>query len=419
MTDREFSRLHNTAPRFFYGYVIVVLAFVILMVSWGLYAVFGVFFNPLLDEFHWTRAMTSGAFSLSMLLHGVVGILMGALADRFGSRVVVTFCGVLLGSGYLLMSRLSSIWQFYLFYGVLIGIGVSGIWVPLLSCVARWFVRRRSLMTAIVASGVGIGGLIAPPVISRLIAAYGWRLSYVFQGVIILLVVILASQFLKRDPAQKGLLPYGDDEEVPSGLKSGREGYSLKEAAHTIQFWLSCAIFFSYGFLTFSIMVHIVPYAIELDISAIDAANILASIGGLSVLGNFTLGSFGDRIGNKRIFISGFVMMSIIVFWLALAREMWMLYMCMAVFGVALGGMATSESPLMARLFGLRSHGLIYGMVGFGYTIGSAVGPVVTGHIFDLTGSYQLAFQVCAAFGVAGCILATTLRPTKRMAYKL
>jgi MFS family permease len=419
MTGKEIDQLRNPAPQFFYGYIIVVLAFVILVVSWGLYAVFGVFFNPLLDEFHWTRAMTSGAFALSMILHGALGIFMGALADKFGSRVVVTCCGVLLGLGYLLMSQLSTLWQFYLFYGVLIGIGISGIWVPLLSCVARWFVERRSLMTAIVASGVGIGGLIAPPVISRLIASYGWRLSFVFQGIVILVVMISASQFLKRDPADKDQTPYGGNEEKSPGLISESKGYSVKEAFRTGQFWLSFAIFFSYGFLTFSILVHIVPYAIEKEILAIDAANIMASIGGLSVLGNFLLGSFGDRAGNKKIFVIGFVMMSVMVFWLGLAREIWMIYICTVVFGLALGGMATSESPLVARLFGLRSHGLIYGIVGFGYTLGSSIGPVVTGHLFDLTGSYHLAFQVCAALGAAGCILATMLRPTGKMGIKL
>ena len=122
----------GTRPRFFYGYIVVIAALLIFVVSWAAYNSFGVLFNPLLEEFSWNRAVTSGAFSLSMFIYGVLGIVVGALNDRFGPRVVLTFCSILLGLGYLLMSQISALWQLYLFLGVLIGIGMSGVWVPLL-----------------------------------------------------------------------------------------------------------------------------------------------------------------------------------------------------------------------------------------------------------------------------------------------
>lgn len=419
MENKEVYQSRSAKPRFFYGYVVVVIAFFIMVVSWGTYSVFGVFLNPLLTSFNWTSAMTSGAFSLSMILSGALGIVMGGLNDRFGPRLVVTICGIFLGLGYLLMSQISALWQLYLFYGVIIGIGVSGLWVPLLSSVARYFTRRRSLMTGIVVSGVGIGGLVVPLVISRLIAAYDWRLSYVIQGITILVFMILGAQFLRRAPNQMGLLPYGENEVKQQGLTSETKAFSFKETIHTAQFWLLIFMFFCYGFCIFSVLVHIVLHVIDLGISDINAANILASIGGISVLGNFALGSVGDRIGNRQIFIIGFMLMSAVLFWLMLAREMWMLYLIAVVFGFALGGMATSESPLVARLFGLSSHGLIFGIVGFGHLIGGAVGPVVTGYIFDLTLSYQMAFLTCAAFGVIGLILTVALRPTKRLGLRL
>jgi MFS family permease len=415
MPNKEVGNPLRTEPRFFYGYIVVVVAFFIMVVSWGLYAVFGVFFTPLLTEFGWTRAMTSGAFSLSMVLHGVLGIAMGGLNDRFGPRLVLTFCGFLLGVGYLLMSRVSTMWQLYLFYGVMIGIGISGIYVPLLSSVARWFVRRRSLMTGIVVAGVGIGGLAAPPVISRLIAAYGWRLSYIIQGTVILIVMILSAQFLRRDPAQVGQLPYGEDEGRQPGLKSGAEALCLKEAVCTAQFWLVFTMFIWYGFCIMAVVVHIVPHAIDLGISAVSAANILACIHGTTIMGTFGLGSVADRIGNRWMFIICLFIMSGASFWLVLVREMWMLYLFASVFGLVLGGMAASESPLIARLFGLSSHGLIFGVIGFGFTIGAGAGTLVTGYIFDITGSYQVAFPVCAACGVISLILTAILRPTKRL----
>jgi MFS family permease len=419
VAKKEVCQPHNTEPRFFYGYIVVGIAFLVMVVSWGPYNVFGVFFNPLLTEFGWTSAMTSGAFSLSMILSAALGVVTGGLNDRFGPRLVVTLSGIFLGLGYLLMSQISTLWHLYLFYGVIIGIGVSGTWVPLLSSVARWFVKRRNLMTGIVVAGVGIGGLVAPLVISRLILTYGWRFSYAMQGIIILIVIILGAQFFKRDPTQKGRLAYGENEGKQQESTSEAKAFNFKEAVYTTQFWLVSIAFFCYGYCVWSVMIHIVPHVIKLGISAVTAANILASIGGISVLGNFVLGSIGDRIGNKQIFIIGFILMSAVLFWLTLAREVWMLYLSAAVFGFALGGIATSESPLIARLFGLSSHGLLFGVVGFSHVVGGAVGSVVTGYIFDLTHSYQMAFLVCAAFGVVSLILVALLRPTKRLGARL
>jgi MFS family permease len=187
------------------------VAFFIMVMSWAVYNSFGVFFNPLLDEFSWTSAMTSGAFSLSMIIYGVLGIAVGALNDRFGPRIVVTFCGFLLGIGYLLMSQVNTLWQLYLFLGVIVGIGMSGVWVPQLSTVARWFVKRRTLMTGIVIAGAGIGQLIGPPVITRLISIYDWRLTFIILGGVVLVAMVLAAQFLKRDPVHMGQRPYGED----------------------------------------------------------------------------------------------------------------------------------------------------------------------------------------------------------------
>jgi MFS family permease len=409
----------KTRTRFFYGYILVIIAFFIMVVSWALYNSFGVFFKPLLNEFGWTSALTSGAFSLSMIIYGVLGIVVGVLTDRFGPRAVMTLCGLLLGVGYLLMSQVNSIWQLYIFYGVIIGIGMSGVWVPQLSTVARWFVKRRTLMTGIVIAGAGIGQLIGPPVISRLISAYDWRLSYIILGSVVLVSMVLASQFLRRDPAKMGLLAYGETEGEQQGSESVTKDFCLKEAASTNQFWLTFFLFFSYGYGTFAIIVHIVPHAIDLNIPDVSAANILATMGGVSILGNYVLGGLADRIGNRQIFIIGCIIIAATLFWLVSVGELWMLHLFAGVFGLAFGGMGTAESPIVARLFGLSSHGLIYGIVHLGFTAGAAAGPFVTGYIFDLTGSYQTAILVCAAFGVVGLILALILRPTKRLGGKI
>ena len=405
-------------PRFFYGYIVVITAFIIMVLSWGLYIVFGVFFTPLLAEFGWTRAVTSGAYSLSSILHGVLGIAMGGLTDRFGPRIVVTFCGFFLGLGYLLMSQVNSVWQLYLFYGVIIGIGMSGLWVPLLTTVARWFVGKRSMMTGIVISGLTIGQLIAPPLISRLIAAYDWRLSYIIIGGVVLIIVMSAAQFLKRDPGPLVRLP--DDDGKQENSESSSNDYSIGEAVSTWQFWMFWFGLFCLGFAAFSVTVHIVPHAIDLGVSDVAAANVLAINGGIGIIGNFVLGGIiGDRIGNRKVFFIGFLFMAAALVWLVLADELWVLYLFAVIFGIAMGGAGTSESPLIARLFGLNSHGLIYAFLGLGFTAGGAVGPVMTGYIFDVAESYQLAFWICAAFSFVGFILMVLLRPTKKLGISL
>ncbi len=380
---------------------------------WSTYLAFGVFFKPVITEFGWTRALTSGAFSLSMIMQGLLGIVMGGLNDRFGPRRVMTFCGFFLGLGYLLMSQISALWQLYLFYGVIIGTGMGGSWVPLLSTVARWFVKRRTIMTGIVVTGGGIGGLVGPPVTNWLISTYNWRLSYIILGSAVLVIVVLAAQFLRRDPAKMRQVPYGENEGGEEELKAGTQGFSLKEAVYTRQFWMASAMLFCFGFCLFSITVHIVPHATDLGISTTSAASILAAMGGLSIAGNVVLGGAGDRIGNKQVFIIGFILMSAALFWLVPAREMWMLYLFAVAMGFSHGGMGASESPLVAGLFGLRSHGLIFGVCGLGFTVGAAIGPFLSGSIFDVTGSYQTAFLVCAAIGIVGLVLAVLLTHIK------
>ncbi|MFC1860721.1 MFS transporter [Chloroflexota bacterium] len=416
MANQDVRQPHISEPRFFHGHHVVVASFFTIMVSFGLYSSFGIFFKPLVVEFGWTRTMVSGAYSLSVILHGMLAIIMGGLSDRYGPRLVVTLCGIILGLGYVLMSQVNTVWQLYLFYGVIIGIGMSGVWVPILSTIARWFIRRRTLMSGIVIAGAGIGIFILPPVVSRLIAIYDWRASYVILGIVVSMVMVVAAQFLKRNPKQEWQSPYGEggNEGKRPVLESENAALSLKEAIHTMQFWMIFIILSCFGFCMFAIMVHIVPHAIDLGTSAIIAANILAIRGATGILGNYILGGLGDRIGNGKIFIVGFILISASLIWLAVANEVWMLYLFAVAFGFAVGGMGASESPLVASLFGLRSHGLIYGVLSIGFTSGASVGPIVAGYIFDLKGSYLVAFWICAALGIVGLTSATILKPIRK-----
>ena len=402
-------------PSFFYGYFIVVLTFVLMVMMWGTSYSFGVFFQPLLEEFGWTRVMTSGAFSLSLLLLSLFGLVAGKLTDRFGPKIVVTGCGFFLGLGYLLMSQVSSIWQLYLFYGVIIGIGMSTAFVPLVSTVARWFVKRRGLMTGIASSGLSIGTLIIPLVANWLISVYGWRTSYMIVGSVALVLIILAAQFLKRDPGQIGQSAYGEDEWPETG-DAKVLGLSLQEAIHTQQFWMLCVAMLCFTLGLGAILVHIVPHAVGLGVSSASAAIILAVIGGAGTVGRVIMGSACDRIGNKLSLGICFALLSVSLFWLLPAKELWLLYLCTAIFGFGYGGISAVISPTVAELFKLSSHGAILGVINIFSEGGSAIGSVLAGYIFDATGRYQVAFLVCGTMSTIGIILTSLLRPIRKWA---
>jgi len=404
--------VENKETRFFYGYIIVASAFLIMVLTIGINLTFGVFLPALLDEFSWTRVTASGAFSLNYALTGLIGVVAGKMNDQYGPRIIITVCGVLLGLGYLLMSQANTLWHLYLFYGVIVGIGMSISQTPLPSTIARWFVKRRGMMTGIAVTGIGAGQLIMPLAVSWLISNYGWRTSYMVIGITVLILIVLTAQFLRRDPSQIGKLPYGRNElEEKGDLQNA--GFSLKEAVRKRQFWLFTVAGFLVALSVGSAQVHIVVHAIGLEISTANAVIILAVIGGTSIAGRVVMGVTSDRIGMKRALIICFTLISAAFFWILIARELWTLYLFAVIFGFSHSGVHTLVSPTVAELFGLSSHGVIFGCVMLGMTLGLATGPLVAGYIFDITSSYQLAFLIHAILNVIGLILVLCLKPVQ------
>ena len=410
VTNQKINRPLKGGARFFYGYLVVGASLLIMSMMWSVYYAFGVFFKPVLNEFGWTKAMTSGAFSLAAMMNGSLTVAVGGLTDKFGPRMVMTVCGLFLGLGFMLMSQISAVSHLYLFYGILVGAGMSGSFIPLTSTVARWFFKRRGFMTGIVAAGSGVGALMGPVVASRLIPIYGWRMSYAILGSITLLTVVLAAQLIKRDPTQVGQVPYGENQMKQGESNLRVEGFSLRQAVYSAQFWVFFTTGFCYGYCVFAIVVHITPHAIESGISAVRAANILATVGGLAILGKVMIGRVGDIVGTRRTLILGFILMSVALIWLVPAKMAWMLFLIAGLFGFAYGGISVSHSPLVAELFGLRSHGLIFGVFGISVSLGGAMGPLLTGYLFDVTNSYQMAFLLCSVFSLTGILFAAFLR---------
>ncbi len=400
-------------PRFFYGYVVVASAFIVMLLAYGVRTSFGVFFKPMSTEFDWTRALTSGAVTVSMLTQGLWGIYMGRINDRIGSRWVITLCCFFLGVGFLLLSLTHYSWQLYVFYGLIVGVGMGGVFVALVSTVARWFVKKRGAMTGIVLAGIGVGTLTVAPLSNWLITAYGWRLSYIVVGGLVLVIGIGAAQFLKRDPTRMGLVPYGQNERKEQIISTDARGLSFREAVFTRQFWMVAISFACLGYTTFTITVHLVPHITDLGISASIAAVILSVTGGVQSLGGEVMGIFADRIGSKRIILISFVLVSASLFWLVSLTAALLFFLFAVIYSYGIGGGTAMESTIVAELFGLKSHGLILGVISFGFTVGGAIGPVITGYLFDVTGSYQLGFLICGSLGIAGFILTALIRPIR------
>ena len=394
----------------YYGYFVVLFSFIIMVILWGIFHSFGVYFKPMISEFGWTRALTSGAFSLAAILSGVVAAFMGWLNDKFGSRVVMSLCGLFLGLGCIFMSQTESLWDFYVYYGIILGLAMGGGFIPLISTVTRWFAADRGLMTGIVASGVGFGALVGPQISNRLLLHFGWRGSYLITGITALVAVVAAAQFLKNHSDHRDQRADDSLQPMSKPADTDHQSVSLRQALGSAQFWIFSLTGFCYGYSLFSLTVHVVPHAVDLGIMPKMAAGLLSTFGGLSIVGKIFFGKILDRIKGKKTMFIGFTMMAFAFLILVFSERTWTIFMSAGVFGFFYGACTVSHAPITAILFGLKSHGLILGVMGISVTIGGALGPFLAGAIYDQTESYRTAFAICAVMGVIGMIGTSALR---------
>ena len=395
----------------FYGYRIVSAGSVIQMLYLGCLFTYGVYFPQFESEFGWSRALISGAASLNFFILGVFGIVMGGATDRFGPRLVLTLSGVVFAVGYLLLCRLSTALELYLFYGVLCGLGIAALEFATLSTIARWFIRYRGMMSGIVKAGAGVGQVLIPLVAAVLVTAYGWRQACLLIGVVVLIGLAVMAQFMRGAPAELGLQPLGAETREEGIPTSTAAGLTLKEALARQQFWILCLAKLSDMFCLFTIVTHIVPHGIDQGLSAPVAVTVLSTIGGCSIIGRILLGSTCDRLGAKLSLMISFALLLSSFILLQVSAEPRVLFLFALVYGIAHGGFFAVASPSVAEYFGTRSHGMIFGTVIFAGTLGGTVGPLLSGRIFDLTGSYQIAFFILSGLAIFGLLLASRLRP--------
>jgi MFS family permease len=401
----------NQRSRLFYGYNIVFACFLIQGIGIGTFIAFGVFFKPLLSEFGWSRATVSGASSLCYLLMGILGVFAGIVNDRFGPRILMAVTAFFFGAGFLLLSKIREAWQLYLFFGMIVGIGLSPIDVIPMTLTARWFVRKRGIMTGLVKVGSGAGQMGMSLLAGLLVLYYGWRHASVFIGLIVAIVLGGAGLLLRRDPGQMGQMPDGGELPLEGAAAGGEPGLSLREAARTATFWQFCTMNFLVISCLITIMVHVVAHGSDMGLNPLKAAGLLSTIGGMSIAGRLLTGFAIDRIGNRKTMILCFILLISGFLWLQAAGKVWMLYFFAVLYGIAHGSYFTLISPVVAELFGIASHGTILGIVFLSGSIGGALGPVAAGYAFDTVRSYRPVFLMMVGISIAGLILANFLKP--------
>lgn len=387
---------------------ILVACFLIQAIGVGTLVAFGVFFTSFADEFGWSRATISAASSFALFLSGLTAILIGRLNDLYGPQNLMRGAAVFLGAGVILTSQTTALWQLYIFYGILFGAGLGSVDVLALTTTARWFNHSRGIMTALVKVGTGAGQFSIPLVASLLIAAYGWRQAYLIIGATILVLLLAIAQVLKQDPPDTPVTRTRPDQNL-AVIES--TSLNTRQAFKTGQFWIICSSYGLVVFCLFVILVHIVPHASDLGFSKTLSAGVLSTIGAMSIFGRLAAGFTLDRFGSKPIMLICFLVLISGLLWLQMSDKLWMLYTFATIYGIAHGGFFTVISPLIAEVFGIKSHGSIFGIVVFFGTTGGAIGPIIAGQLFDLSNTYTLAFRTITLVSIIALSLLLFLKP--------
>ena len=404
--------METERARFYYGYVVVAAAFVIMTVAWGAIAPSGFFSNPWWRNSVGRGPLFRGLYSgddHSWSLH----LLTGRLTDRIRPVALLISCSLFLGIGYALSSQVEALWHLYLFYGVFTGIGMSGAWAPIMSVVTRWFVKNRSLMSGIIAAGGAIGIAVLPLLFSTWHPNVWLACFFSSVGCADLCHHFLRGSFSKKRSGGNRGISYGVGGNSDSGRIIQDEGISLGEAFRTRTFWLLALISFCDFMLINVIAVHIVPHAIQLNISPIQAATVLSLAAGVSIPGRIFMGGLADRIGNRPGFYVCSTMSVAAFLFLQFSQTLGMLYFFSILYGLGLWATGAIMSPYLADLFGLKSHGSIFSATVFSGTLGGGLGPILVGYTFDVTGNYRLGILLCLFASIAAWIALCLVKPIR------
>lgn len=418
----EKSRLLKK-PQIFYGYWIVVATFALLFLQSGLgYYAFSLFVKPLEVAFGWSRSGVMVAFAIYFGVQAVASPFIGRIVDRYGARWIIAIGAVITGLGFVLLSQTHALWGFYIGYAVLGAGHVTGGHVPASAIVSNWFRKRRGFAIGIMGIGIGLGGLVVAPTVGGwLIPDFGWSTAYIVLAVLTWVVTIpLALWVIKTKPADMGLYP--DGLEAPEAVAAAKAlppasaGFTPKMALATSAFWLITGSFFASSFGQVGIVQNQVPYLEDNGFSVAMAAAALGAVGLGSSFGKFGFGWLCDRIAPKYACAIGLgcILVAIILLMSVQATSPpALIWLYAIIMGLGLGSWLPTMSTLTSTTFGLTSYGAIWGMITGIHGIGTAVGPLIVGYIYDTMGSYDWAFIVALVLLIVAIVAVVAVRRPK------
>jgi MFS family permease len=365
------------------------LAFVILGFARGLNSSFGVFYVALLDNFGWSRAITAGVFSAAQIVDAVVSPVVGHLLDRFGAKKIVAAGCVLLSVGLFLSSRIHTLWEFYLYFGLVSGLGLTFMgMVPHVVLISQWFTTKRASALGAVYAGTGIGILALAPAIEWLISNTGWQHALEILAAIVAVVLLPVVWFFYQPGPH--IHRRGEDN------RAGND-WTAKLALKSLQFWLIfLARIFAAGGTTV-IVTHQVAHVVDIGYSRLYAATIFGLMGMTSTAGRAVFGYIADRTSKQTAYTMNIVTTIIGVAALMLASDPskpWLLYIYVICFGIGFGSRAVIFSALSADIFSGKGFGAIFGYSVISVGIGGAWGSWLGGFFYDLSGSYLVSFTL-------------------------
>jgi MFS family permease len=408
---------HHWASRlpFYYGWLIVGIAFVTMAIAVTARTAFSLLLPPLIGEFGWDRGLVAGAFSFGFFVSAALAPVFGRLMDRYGPRVIIGTGVCLMGLGLLTATAVEQPWQLYATLGVLVTVGANLMTYTAQSLfLPHWFIRRRALAISIAFSGAGVGAIVLLPWMETIIGRDGWRASCSAMGLLALLVIGPLTFFLRLRPGDIGLLPDGASRAAHAA--AGRRvanvvdpawvaiEWTLARALRTRRFWWIALGYFCALFAWYAVQVHQTKYLIEIGFTPLVAAWSLGVVSVVAIPGQIALGALSDRVGREWVWTiacCGFAICYAALIVLEHAPSYGLLYLMVISQGFLGYAVTSVMGPIVAEIFDGPQYGTIFGAISVALTGGGAAAPWVAGVIHDATGSYRLAW----ALAIACCVV--------------
>jgi MFS transporter, OFA family, oxalate/formate antiporter len=379
-----------------------------------LYA-WSVFIKPLNAEFGWSRAEIALAFAICCLIFGLVTFPAGRYSDKLGPsgpKKVVIFGGIILAVGFVLSGYVTSKLQLYITYGVLAGFGGGCVYLPPIATAPKWWPDRRALATGFAVVGLGLGSFIMAPLATYIIGfpGLGWRYVFIYVGIAMGIMCILASMCLKVPPA--GYKPPGWTPPAPKAGTTVAEDWTHEESTMTTQFWMLYLSYFCGSFAGLMIIGHIAAHGRDSGLDAMTASFAVSSLAIANAAVRILIGAFADKIGPKKCFLGTFSLQVVALLLLyPAASNILALSIVAILIGWNYGAMFTLFPAQCLAFFGPTAQGSNYGLLFTSWGLAGFLGPWVGGWLKDSSGTYYIPFIVAAAVCAVSVFISASLKP--------